>query len=103
MKELAANGKYTVSDQVKTKIAADFVGYYCDEANTADTVKRTYEGYNYLSDTHTAVAIYSAEQYAKDYADTAAKRIIVASTASPYKFASSVYMPLKYTLPPVIS
>ena len=94
MKELATNGKYTVSDEVKAKIAADFVGYYCDETNTADTVKRTYEGYNYLSDTHTAVAIYSAEQYAKDYADTAAKRIVVASTASPYKFASSVYTAL---------
>ena len=94
MKELSANGKYTVSDVVKAKISADFVGYYCDETNTADTVKRTYESYNYLSDTHTAVAIYSAEQYLADSKDTAARRIIVASTASPYKFASSVYTAL---------
>ena len=97
MKELSENGKYTVSEEVRAKIAADFVGYYCDETNTADTVKRTYEGYNYLSDTHTAVAIYSAEQYLKEYEGTAAKRIIVASTASPYKFASSVYNALTNT------
>ena len=40
--------------------------------------------------THTSVAISAAEQYLAENAD-AAKRIVIASTASPYKFASAVY------------
>ena len=94
MNELAKTGKYTVSDQVRERIAADFCGYCCDESNTAATIKEIYEGFNYLSDTHSAVAINCAEAYLADCSDTAARRIIVASTASPYKFASSVYTAL---------
>ncbi len=90
MKQLAENGKYTVSDELKAKIAEDFCGYFCDEEGTSKTIKDIYTGYNYLSDTHSAVAISSAEQYLADEKN-AAKRIIIASTASPYKFASSVY------------
>ena len=90
MKQLAENGKYTVSDELKAKIAEDFCGYFCDEDGTAKTINDIYSGYNYLSDTHSAVAISSATQYLADEKD-AAKRIIIASTASPYKFASSVY------------
>ena len=90
MKQLAENGKYTVSDELKAKIAEDFCGYFCDEDGTSKTIKDIYTGYNYLSDTHSAVAISSASQYLADEKD-AAKRIIIASTASPYKFASSVY------------
>ncbi len=90
MKQLSENGKYTVSDELKAKIAEDFCGYFCDEDGTAKTINDIYSGYNYLSDTHSAVAISSAMQYLADEKD-AAKRIIIASTASPYKFASSVY------------
>ena len=88
MKQLAENGKYTVSDELKAKIAEDFCGYYCDEADTAETIKDIYTGYNYLPDTHSAVAISSAKQYLSDEHNTP---VILASTASPYKFASSVY------------
>lgn len=90
MKQLAENGKYTVSDELKAKIAEDFCGYFCDEDGTSETIKSIYNDYNYLSDTHSAVAISSATQYLTDE-QGAAKRIIIASTASPYKFASSVY------------
>lgn len=93
MKELAENGCYTVSDEVKAKINDDLCGYYCDEVNTAKTIREIFNEYNYLSDTHSAVAIYSAKKYAAE-SDNAAKRILVASTASPYKFASSVYTAL---------
>ena len=90
MKQLNEKGVYKVSDEVMAKIKADFCGYFCDEEGTARTIKSIYEGYNYLSDTHSAVAIDSAMQYLDENKD-AAKRIIIASTASPYKFASSVY------------
>lgn len=90
MRSLSETGTYTVSDKVKAQIDSDLCGYFCDENGTASTVKAIYERYGYLSDTHSAVAIYSAQKYLSEHAD-AAKRILVASTASPYKFASSVY------------
>ena len=91
MKQLNEKGVYKVSDAVMKKISEDFCGYFCDEQGTAETIKGIYGEYNYLADTHSAVAISSAKQYLADAKDGAAKRIIIASTASPYKFASSVY------------
>jgi threonine synthase len=94
MKELQTNGVYKVSDEVMAKIQQDFCGYFCDEENTAETIKNIYTSYNYLADTHSSVAISAAKQYFADEKD-AAKRIVIASTASPYKFASAVYESLK--------
>ena len=91
MKQLSENGVYKVSDEVMAKIKENFCGYYCDEKGTAETIKKIYNDYNYLSDTHSAVAISSAEQYLSQASEKAAKRVIIASTASPYKFASAVY------------
>lgn len=91
MKELNEKGVYTVSREVMEKINESFVGYCCDEENTAKTIKDIYTSYNYLSDTHSAVAINSALQYEAEAKDKAASKIIIASTASPYKFSSAVY------------
>ena len=44
--------------------------------------------YNYLCDTHTAVAINVYDQYVEETGDTTPT--VAASTASPYKFAASV-------------
>ena len=92
MKALKETGAYTVDADVLAQIQENFVGYYADEAQTADTIKRTYEECNYLSDTHTAVAIYAAEQYLADTKETLP--MVVDSTASPYKFANNVYRSL---------
>jgi threonine synthase len=89
MKQLNENGKYTVSDEIRATISENFEGYFADEDSTRATLKRFYEEYGYLADTHTSVALDCAEQYIKASGDT--KKIIVASTASPYKFASDVY------------
>ncbi len=89
MAELAATGKYTVDADTKAAIDATFVGFCADEAETASTLKAFYENHGYLADTHTSVALNCAEKYAEKYND--GKKIIVASTASPYKFAADVY------------
>ena len=89
MKSLSENGEYTVDDEVKDAISKNFVGYYADEKLTSEVLKKYYEEYNYLADTHTSVALACAEQYLKENADN--NKIIVASTASPYKFAADVY------------
>ncbi len=89
MGELNAYGKYTVSDDVKKTISENFVGYFADEVATAKTLNRFYSEHGYLADTHTSVALDCAEQYIKESGDT--RKMIVASTASPYKFAADVY------------
>ena len=89
MSELNRTGAYTVSDEIKALIGKNFVGYYANEEETASTLKKFYEERDYLADTHTSVALSCAEKYLADTDDE--RKIIVASTASPYKFASDVY------------
>ena len=89
MSELNTNGKYTVSDEIKTKISENFFGYFANEEETAKTIKKYFNENKYLADTHTSVAFACAEKYMSDNND--GKKMIVASTASPYKFAADVY------------
>ena len=89
MKQLNECGKYTVDDDIKALIDENFVGYYANEKYTCETLAKYYKDYGYLADTHTSVALNCADQYVSETGDT--KKIIVASTASPYKFAADVY------------
>jgi len=89
MAELAKNGKYTIDAETKSEIDKTFIGFCADESATSATLKKYYEKLGYLADTHTSVALDCADQYLSKYND--GKKIIVASTASPYKFAADVY------------
>ena len=89
MKQLSTDGKYTVPADLKQAIDAHFTGLFCDEANTALEIKRTFCDDGYLIDTHTAVGLNCAKQYIERNHD--GLKMLVASTASPYKFASDVY------------
>ena len=89
MKKLSEIGKYEVSTQAMDTIKQNFVGYFADEEETANTLRRVYTEYGYLADTHTSVAFNCAEKYVSDTGDT--KPMVVVSTASPYKFAADVY------------
>ncbi len=92
MASLNKTGAYTVDADVKAKIDANFTGYFADEQKTAETIRRAMKKYGYLADTHTAVGISAAEQYMAESGDK--KPMVVASTASPYKFAADVYASL---------
>jgi len=89
MSLLASEGKYTVDSEDMDKINATFAGLWADENETAETIKRIWSEYGYLIDTHTAVAVKCAEEYAKANNDSAVT--VAVSTASPYKFAADVY------------
>ena len=91
MRELNETGKYTLDADTKTKIDECFYGYFCDEENTAKTIRETFEQNGYLCDTHTAVGLCCARQYADEHGGN---KIVLASTASPYKFANDVYTAL---------
>ncbi len=97
MKSLNETGAYTVDADVKAAIDESFCGFFADEEMTAATIQKTMERYGYLADTHTAVALCAAEQYIEKTGDR--KPMVVASTASPYKFAADVYKSLYGTAP----
>ena len=88
MKELAEKGRYELPKDVLAKLQSEFFGGYCDEKGTEETIGDLFKNYNYLADTHTAVAANVLEQYRKATGDNTLT--VVASTASPYKFAASV-------------
>ena len=87
MAELSAKGKYTVDGEVLAKIKENFFGFYANEEECAETINRYYKN-GYLCDTHTGVALCAASKYQKETGDNT--HIVVASTASPYKFAADV-------------
>ncbi len=86
--KLSAEGKYTVSDDIKTKLSDLFWGGCCDDSETIKTISDTFSEYGYLCDTHTAVAVNVYKKYEQQTGDT--RPVVIASTASPYKFARSV-------------
>lgn len=85
---LKKDGKYKVTDEVKEKISEVFEAGCCDDEKTKAAIKRTFEKYGYLSDTHTAVGIAVLDEYLEKTGDKTP--VAVASTASPFKFSASV-------------
>ena len=88
MQSLISASKYTVDNEIFDKIKENFIGVYADENETRQTIKNIYEKENYLIDTHTSVATCAALKYMDTY--KAERKILVVSTASPYKFANDV-------------
>ena len=87
MNSLATDGKYEVTDEMKAQLK-DFVGGWASEEECAAEIKRVYDKTGYVMDTHTAVASAVYHAYKEKTGDTA--KTIIASTASPYKFGTSV-------------
>ena len=87
MQALSGAGEYTITDEMKNGLE-DFYGNYANEKETAEAIKDLYEKTGYVIDTHTAVAASVYKKYVATTQDT--KPTVIASTASPYKFARSV-------------
>ena len=88
MARLNEVGRYQVGGKVKEKLQKRFKGYFCDDKETQRVIRSMYDRHGYLIDTHTAVAFSALEKYRAETGDGAPA--IVASTASPFKFCSSV-------------
>ena len=88
MKQLNTDGVYTVSDEMKAAISANFWAGCCDDAGAATTINKVYTEKDYLMDTHTAAGWAVAEDYVNQTGDT--RPMVVLSTASPYKFPAAV-------------
>lgn len=87
MDALKTTGKYTITDEMKLKLA-DFTGGWASEEDTAKEIKRVFDETGYVMDTHTAVASSVYHTYKEKTNDDT--KTIIASTASPYKFGTSV-------------
>lgn len=97
MQKLSAEGRYELSlDELKL-VQENFVGYYADEEDCAATVKKIFENEKCLIDTHTAVAVSSAERYMNE--NEAKNKMLIVSTASPYKFAGDVLLSINGSKP----
>lgn len=86
--KLKTDGKYEISDGVKAQIKDLFYGGCCDDVKTKETIHSTYKKFGYLADTHTSVALNVCDAYIEKTGDTTP--VIVASTASPFKFSKAV-------------
>ena len=88
MEALNKTGRYEISSEDLAAIRTHFVGYFTDEAATQTIISKTYDTYGYLCDTHTAVGVGAVRAYQKEHPGAT---VLLASTASPYKFAYDVY------------
>ncbi|MBO4432184.1 MAG: threonine synthase [Clostridia bacterium] len=95
--ELLTEGRFEVGDDIKRKMSEIFYGGYCDDDKTRKTIASLYREFGYLCDTHTAVAVTVANEYKEKTGDN--RPMVIASTASPYKFTKSVLLSLGSEVP----
>ncbi|MQN00948.1 MAG: threonine synthase [Lachnospiraceae bacterium] len=87
MKELREDGRYTITPEMRENLS-DFYGNFADQKETSAEIKRLYDDTGYVIDPHTAVASAVYQKYLKETGDD--KPVVIASTASPYKFTRTV-------------
>ncbi|MBO5733760.1 MAG: threonine synthase [Clostridia bacterium] len=90
---LKNEGKYEVTEAVKSKIKETFVAGCCSDDETLACIKGVEADTSYVMDTHTAVAKKVYEDYKKATGDDT--KTVIVSTASPFKFADSVLSAIK--------
>lgn len=93
MTKLKTQSSYEVTQDVKDTIGKLFFGGYCDDEKTKETIRQLFEQEGYLCDTHTAVAVNVYDQYVEKTNDKTP--VLIASTASPYKFSKAVLQAVK--------
>ncbi len=92
MKELKATGKYTVTPDMRDRMK-DFTGGFAVQSEVSGIIKKIYDNDGYTIDTHTAVGAFVTDSYKKETGDE--HLTVIASTASPYKFARAVVGAIK--------
>lgn len=88
MRLLNEKGEYEITDDMKKNAERLFFASYANDEQTALAIKKTFDEYGYLSDTHTGVGIKVCDDFRR--ATGSDEPVVIASTASPYKFPRSV-------------
>ena len=92
MKSLSETGVYGITPAMRENLK-DFYGNYATEEETAKVIHDLYAKTGYVIDPHTAVAASVYKKYVTETHDTTPT--VIASTASPFKFARSVMTAIK--------
>ena len=87
MQDLTVKGSYTITDEMREGLG-DFVGGCASEEENFAGIKALYERTGYVIDTHTGIANAVCRAYMEKTGDTTPT--VIASTASPFKFAEAV-------------
>ncbi len=87
MKQLSSTGEYEITDEMKKGLES-FVGGFATEEQNFAGIKALYDATGYVIDTHTGIANAVYRQYQEETGDKTPT--VIASTASPYKFARAV-------------
>ncbi len=82
-RKLFEDGSFKINETTFSKINKNFLGGYCKDKDTVETIKKYYEKHDYLIDPHTAVAVEVGDRLSD-------KKRLVAATASPYKFTAVI-------------
>jgi len=88
MRKLSQDGVYALEGEILARLKGDFAAYCCDDTLTRETIRTVFEESRYLTDPHTAVAIHASRQYRCQTGDETP--VLIASTASAFKFCSGV-------------
>lgn len=87
MERLAREGSYQIDDSMKERMKIFWGGFATQEEGRQE-IRRVFADCGYVMDTHTAVASAVYAQYRRATKDDT--KTLIASTASPYKFAPSI-------------
>ncbi len=89
MDDLSSTGKFKIDTVLKKKLDRIFYANFATEEETLRGIKHVFDTFErYIIDPHTAVGFVVSEKYRQVTGDE--KPLVIASTASPYKFAPSV-------------
>ena len=88
MDQLKSEKAFTVDDETRAKLQADFKSDSVDSETCLETIKEVLDKHKYLIDPHTAVAYKVAERLRGD------NPVLIASTAHWAKFGENVYRAL---------
>lgn len=86
--ELSNSGRFQVDQKTLERSQAEIFAGWADEDQVLAAIHKGYERFGYVFDPHTAVAMKVYEDYVKITGDKTYS--VIASTASPFKFAASV-------------
>ncbi|MCI8465559.1 MAG: threonine synthase [Lachnospiraceae bacterium] len=87
MRKLSETGRYEITEAMRKELM-DFAGGFAGEKETAAELRAVYDRTGYVLDPHTAVASYVGRAFREKTKDD--KKMVIAATASPYKFTRSV-------------
>jgi len=89
MDQLNRQGFYQIDESTLQSIQRSFVGEWVSETEVLTTIANFYAAYQRLIDPHTAVAVAAAQRHPSN------RPVVIAETASPFKFPATVLKALQ--------